>query len=91
MVDQLTDPEFAQLHVISYSGILTEDKQTLANLWSAATNNGFFYLDLNETSCVQVLSDVAKLMMSSDNMFGLPLEEKMKYDTNKLGSLKNYG
>ncbi|MCJ1285513.1 hypothetical protein MMC26_004853 [Xylographa opegraphella] len=91
MVAQLNEKSCASLQVISYADLVSCNNEALLRLYSAAIDDGFFYLDLTGTACPTILPDVADLMTASADLFELPLSEKMKFDTNKLGLLKNYG
>ena len=91
MVAQLNDKTYASLRVISYADLVSRDSQAMTSLCSAATGDGFFYLELKGTASSAILPDVADLMTASAELFKLPLVEKMEFDTNKLGTLKNYG
>ena len=86
------DKKYADLKVISYHGLFNGEADTLSRLHSACTEDGFFYLDLSTPDQQSLRDLVAQLIDASGRFFSrLPLEEKMLYDTDVLGSLKNYG
>lgn len=86
------DKEYADLKTISYHGLFYNEADALNRLYSACTEDGFFYLDLSSPKQEWLHDLVAQLNEASDRFFSrLPLAEKMLYDTDVLGSLKNYG
>lgn len=85
------DREFTKLRVIDYADLLSHDTQAQAALRAAAEEDGFFYLKLGSSPGEEILRSASNLVTTSKRLFRLPSSEKMLYDTNKLGTLKNYG
>ncbi|MDI1486256.1 MAG: hypothetical protein OHK93_005482 [Ramalina farinacea] len=88
----LNDKKYADLQVISFDGLFHGEAGTLNRLKSACTEDGFFYFDLSTPNRQWLHDLVAQLIDASGRFFSsLPPAEKMLYDTDILGSLKNYG
>lgn len=81
----------ADLRTISYTDLVAKSVPAISSLHSAAAEDGFFYLDLAGSSELSILRDASDLTLASKRVFELPMSEKMSFDTNKLGTLKNYG
>ncbi|KAJ9645767.1 hypothetical protein H2199_002807 [Coniosporium tulheliwenetii] len=65
--------------------------------WQACCELGFFYIDLrtggqstDEIDGEALLQDAEKLFQVQEEFFGLPLEEKLKYDFKEQGSYFGY-
>lgn len=85
------DREYADLQIISFNDVVIREPLSILNLVTACKNDGFFYLNLAESPQFKILQYVSDLMTASEAFFNLPLPEKMLFDTDKLGQLKNYG
>lgn len=81
----------ADLQVIPYQGLLSRNPETLKKLYDACKEDGFFYINLNESAAKNCLQTVTDVKAASRELFDMPLEQKMLFDTDKLGNLKNYG
>ena len=92
VLSSLNDKKYADLKVLSYDDLFNGEADTLSRLESACTEDGFFYLDLSGPDQQSLRDLVAQLIDASGRFFsGLSTAEKMPYDTDALGPIKNYG
>ena len=88
----LNGKKYADLKVISFHGLFYCEVDTLSRLMSACSEDGFFYLDVSSPNQQWLRDLVAQVIDASGRFFSrLSPAEKMLYDTDVLGSLKNYG
>ncbi|KAL9046121.1 MAG: hypothetical protein Q9214_000961 [Letrouitia sp. 1 TL-2023] len=86
-----SSPAFAPLESVSYAGVVGSEPQTLSALRRAVLDQGFFYLVLDDPVAKELAHDVQTLFAASCNLFNLPLDEKMQFDTKILAKERNYG
>ena len=82
---------FAFLENVSYAGVVRSEPETLSTLLRAVVDQGFFYLVLDDPVAEGLTHDVEALFAASCDLFNLPLDEKMQFDTKILGKERNYG
>jgi len=68
----------AHLETLSYAKLVGKDQTELTRLLTACQQQGFFYLDLAESSASQALEDRQKALTETKEWFDRPTEEKMK-------------
>lgn len=92
------DIPVAKLSIISLSKLRTKDSAELALLDEAASNTGFFYLDLRgDSQGERLLGNLPAIQILVENYFGQPEEAKAKdarFDIKAwqdLGWKKRYG
>lgn len=80
------------LRAISLSGILADDSAQVANLLEACSTDGCFYLIVQESendnpscSTLRMADEVFKL---AEELFELPLQEKLRWEMDKWGDLQ---
>jgi isopenicillin N synthase-like dioxygenase len=73
---------YAQFRTVNYSRLLLGDATEIAELLSACTEDGFFYLDLGGKETETLLADWKKILAVIDEWFDRPLEEKLKHHHN---------
>jgi isopenicillin N synthase-like dioxygenase len=78
----------ANLTVVSYEKLLSNDQDESSRLLSACREWGFFYLDLTSTESASYLRTVNELSGVSKEYFAQPLDYKLK-DTREEWSLFN--
>ncbi|GAB0142688.1 hypothetical protein EsHS_00003229 [Epichloe bromicola] len=81
----------APLRVINCTDLRNGALDALANLFLAATVDGIFYLDLrngDEMSMSHCIRDIDKL---SRAIFDMPVEKKLAFDVDTMGSYKVNG
>ena len=81
----------ASLESVSYASLTRSEPQTLSALRRAVVDQGFFYLELDDPAIVPLTHDVMALYAASRDLYKLPVEEKMQYDTKILAKERNYG
>ena len=86
-----SSPITAALETISYASLAQSKPETLNTLWRAVVDQGFFYLKLDNSVAEDLALDVETLFATSRDLFRLPMEEKMQYDTKILAKERNYG
>ena len=74
----------ATLRVLSLSSLRSGDSTTINNLNKAVCEDGFFYLDFQDCATA-ILEDVISCRQLAKRVFSLPLQEKMKYDIDRIG------
>lgn len=74
----------AELRTISYSQLMMADTVAMKDLEDTATLHGAFYLDFRGMS--QVFGDVDDCLEAVGNFFSLPLEQKLEYDIDRIGT-----
>lgn len=79
------------LSTISFSDLRNNNQAASATLLHACISNGFFYLDLHGPETSSFLEDVDSLYRLTENLYELPLAEKLKYDLDKIGPAKIAG
>ena len=81
-----------ELKSLKFALLLNEDKQEASKLLQAAENEGFFYLDFATSSegerILKIVEDISALQ---EVLFNETEEEKLRYDIDKLDSLKLNG
>lgn len=80
----------ARIRTINLSLLQNGDQKENESLFLAAKNDGFFYLDFRDhdpeiPKVIDSIYDLAK------EFYGLPLEEKLPYDVDKLSKIKING
>lgn len=86
-----TDVPTAPLLRLSLSSLLSRDNEEVNRFNRACEDLGFFYLDL--TGCAQgekLLSQADSMFGIGEQLLGLPVEEKVKYDFSKDNSYFGY-
>ncbi|KAL3473015.1 hypothetical protein BJX99DRAFT_249193 [Aspergillus californicus] len=82
------DVPTAPLLRLSLKNLLSQDEADIQRLIKACEDLGFFYLDLRDAGASsQILQDAETLFGVGSELFGLPLEEKQRYD---FSSRKSY-
>ena len=83
----------ALLLCISLSKLLAHDPTEEQRFWGACCDLGFFYLDLRNPDDAEtgvdgdgLLRDADALFEVAEDVFGLPVEEKTRYDFAEKGS-----
>ena len=82
---------YASLNNISFNGLLHRDSESVGALREAVVENGFFYLTLDAALSGTLELRVAKMFPVCRDLFELPLNQKMKFDTKTLANERNYG
>ncbi|KKK15687.1 hypothetical protein ARAM_006617 [Aspergillus rambellii] len=83
---------FAPLKTIRLQGLRDGSLEEKRKLVAAAQEDGIFYLDFNDDLGELKVSDLIEGIYNfSKSLFALDLEEKMKYDVDKVGELKLNG
>lgn len=91
-----SDVPTAPLLRISLSKLARGDEQEVDRLWKACYELGFFYLDLRDSrngsgiNGDQLLRDANSLFAVGEEIFALPVSEKVKYDFKDRGSYFGY-
>ena len=78
----------AELRTVSFSQLVEVDDVAMKELKDAATLQGFFYLDLQGSQSYRILRDVDDFIENARKFYNMPLEDKLKYDIDKLGMHK---
>lgn len=75
------DREFAvaQLRTISFARLIARDAEEQAKLLSAAEQDGFWYLDLNESESNGLWDDYAAVLKVMGMWFNQPIENKVTF------------
>ena len=84
-------PRQAQLDVVDFKALKDGDPEHSRKLYEACVTSGCFYLDVQsypDSSLEKTLDSMYSLV---DDMFDLPLEEKVEYDVDVIGELKVCG
>lgn len=84
------DLAVAQLQIIHFNRLQAGDEAEVAKLFSAATKEGFFYLDFRDVDA-SVLEAIDQMYHLDEDLYNLPDEEKMRFDIDKLSELKLNG
>lgn len=83
---------FASLKTIHLHDLCRGSPEEKEKLYAAATEDGIFYLDFsedqNEFDLANLTDDIYSL---SRSLFNIGLEEKLRYDVDKIGELKLNG
>lgn len=75
----------AYLDTFSLARLQSGDSNEQARLFETCKTRGFFYLDFTDTSVQSLPADAEVICRLSEEVFHLPMEEKVKY---KLASKK---
>ena len=76
----------AQLRTISYSQLMVADTLAMKDLEDAATLHGVFYLDFKGSQIPRIFRDGDDCLEAVGNFFSLPLEKKLEYDIDRIGT-----
>lgn len=68
----------AHLETLSFAKLASKEKTELKRLLDVCQQQGFFYLDLADSSASQGLDDRLKALSVTQAWFDRPTEEKMK-------------
>ena len=86
-----SDVPTAPLLRLSLASLLSQDPHEVQRFIAACEDLGFFYLDLStDPSGKALLGDADKLFGVGEELFDLPVEEKLKYDFVKENSYFGY-
>ncbi|KAJ5246327.1 hypothetical protein N7468_001310 [Penicillium chermesinum] len=83
------DVPTAPLLRLSLDKLLAGDTEECERLFRSSTDIGFFYLDLRDAG-KQLLADANQLFTVGEQIFGLSLEEKKRYDFSAQNSYFGY-
>jgi isopenicillin N synthase-like dioxygenase len=75
----MSAPAFAKLQSIDFAKLMSHEPSEIAKLPQAATEDGFFYLDLSGPATQELLRDWKLILPILNRWFDMPLEEKMKH------------
>ena len=75
-----------ELRTISYSQLMVADTVAMKDLEDAATLQGVFFLDFRGSQMSQVFGGVDDCLEAVGNFFSLPLEQKLEYDIDRIGT-----
>ena len=81
----------ADLPTINYQELFQGNVREDQRLFEACKTWGFFYLDFRNGSVKDVLKTVEEMYQLAEEIFDLPLETKLEYDVDKIGSSKTCG
>ena len=81
----------AQLSTIKLAGLQQDDGEEAEKLFRSAREDGFFYLNFQDSAFEGMINLVEDVFTISKSLFNLDNEEKMQYDVDKLGKLKLNG
>ena len=81
----------AQLVTINIGRLYQGNEEEANTLFKAAKDDGFFYLDLQNSAFEGMIDTVDDVFALSKDLFSLDEEDKMGYDVDKLGKLKLNG
>lgn len=69
----------AELHTLSLTAIQAGAESEKARLLAVCKDQGFFYLDVSNTTSQYLPNDAEAVRKLSEGFFGLSLEKKMEY------------
>lgn len=69
----------ADLQTISLAAIKAGDESEQARLLAICKDQGFFYLDVSNSTAQYLAQDAENIGHLSEDLFKLPVQEKMKY------------
>lgn len=81
----------AQLSTIKLAGLQQGDGEEAENLFRSAREDGFFYLNFQDSAFEGIINLVEDVFTISKKLFSLDFQEKMEYDIDELGNLKLNG
>lgn len=70
---------YVELQTIKLAAIAARAPCESARLLAVCKKAGFFYLDLSDTDASNLIADAEAIGRLSEELFKLPIEEKMKY------------
>ena len=81
----------AQLSTIKLAGLQHGDGEEAEKLFRSAREDGFFYLNFQDSAFEGMINLVEDIFAISKRLFDLENQEKMEYGVDKLGNLKLNG
>ena len=81
----------AQLSTIKLAGLLQDDGEEAEKLFRSAREDGFFYLNFQDSAFEGMINLVEDIYTISKSLFNLDNQQKMEYDIDKLGDSKLNG
>ena len=81
----------AQLSTIKLASLQQEDGEEAEKLFQSAREDGFFYLNFQDSAFEGMINLVEDVFTISKSLFNLDNQEKMEYDVDKLGDSKLNG
>lgn len=79
--NQLSIPQSAELHTITFSKLLDQDDAELAKMISACQTDGFFYLNLLDKGSDKMFKDLDNLTQIMKDWFAQPADSKLQTET----------
>lgn len=87
--------DFGVIQDISYVALMANDPSNTRALLNACSSEGCFYLEIGDlaigSQSSSILSTAEQVAAVAGGLFELPLEEKLRWEMDKWGSMLNGG